>query len=130
MGAGRERQRLGDAGGLKAFGVDLKRLSPGQWSSQRRWRSHEDEFIHVLEGELVLLEDAGETLPRAGECAAFPKGRGNGHHPINRSPDTAVYREAGSRHRMDLTTCSDIHMTSGKADGRFTRKDGTPYPGA
>ena len=127
MSAGRVRQRLGDAGGLTDFGVNLMRLPPGEWSSQRHWHSHEDEFVYVLEGELVLVEDAGETLLRDGDCAAFPKGSGNGHHLINRSPAVAVYLEAGSRHRDDLTTCSDIDMMSANADGRFTHKDGTPY---
>ena len=124
----RVRQRLGDAGGLKDFGVNLMRLPPGNWSSQRHWHSHEDEFVYVLEGELVLVEDDGETALRAGDCAAFPKGSGNGHHMINRSGRVAVYLEVGSRHPADLTTCSDVDMMSANADGRFTRKDGTPYP--
>ncbi|BAR61340.1 glyoxylate utilization-related uncharacterized protein [Bradyrhizobium diazoefficiens] len=61
------------------------RLPPGSWSSQRHWHSHEDEFVYLLEGELTLIEDDGETVLRAGDCAAFPKGSGNGHHMINRS---------------------------------------------
>lgn len=126
--AGRIRQRLGDAGGLRDFGVNLMRLPPGGWSSQRHWHSHEDEFVHVLEGELVLVEDGGETTLRAGDCAAFPKGSGDGHHLVNRSAAEAVYLEIGSRHPEDVTTCSDIDMKSTNADGRFTRKDGTPYP--
>jgi uncharacterized cupin superfamily protein len=126
--AERIRQRLGDAGGLRDFGVNLMHLPPGNWSSQRHWHSHEDEFVYVLEGELTLIEDEGETLLRAGECAAFAKNSGNGHHMINRSGAMAVYLEVGSRHPADLTTCSDIDMMSASADGRFTRKDGTPYP--
>ena len=127
--ADRLRQRLGDAGGLTDFGVNLMRLPPGNWSSQRHWHSHEDEFVYLLQGELTLIEDGGETLLRAGDCAAFPKGSGNGHHLINRSAAPAVYLEVGSRALADLTTCSDIDMMSANADGRFTRKDGTPYPG-
>ncbi len=127
VSAARIRQRLGDAGGLKDFGVNLMRLPPGNWSSQRHWHSHEDEFVYVLEGELTLIEDGGETLLRAGDCAAFPKGSGNGHHLINRAGATAVYLEAGSRQPADVTTCSDIDMMSSNADGRFTHKDGTPY---
>ena len=126
--ADRIRQRLGNAGGLSDFGVNLMRLPPGNWSSQRHWHSHEDEFVYLLEGELVLVEDEGETLLRAGDCAAFAKGTGNGHHMINRSTTTAVYLEVGSRQPADLTTCSDIDMMSASADGRFTHKDGTPYP--
>ena len=126
--AERIRQRLGNAGGLADFGINLMRLPPGNWSSQRHWHSHEDELVYVLEGELTLIEDAGETVLRAGDCAAFPKGTGDGHHMINRSDETAVYLEVGSRQPQDLTTCSDIDMMSANADGRFVLKDGTPYP--
>src|SRR5580698_10271001 len=95
--ATRTRRRLGDAGGLSDFGVNLMTLPPGGWSSQRHWHSHEDEFVYVLEGELTLVEDAGETLLKAGDCATFAKNSRNGHHLINRSPTTALYLEAGSR---------------------------------
>ena len=123
----RTRRRLGDAGGLRDFGVNLMTLPPGGWSSQRHWHSDEDEFVYVLEGEVTLVEDDDETLLRAGECAAFPKGTGNGHHLKNQSSVTAVYLEVGSRSPDDLTTCSDIDMMSSNADGRFVHKDGTPY---
>jgi len=126
--ATRTRRRLGDAGGLRDFGVNLMTLPPGGWSSQRHWHSDEDEFVYVLEGELKLVEDNGETLLRAGECAAFPRGAGNGHHLINASFATAVYLEVGSRNPNDLTTCADIDMMSSSRDGRFVHKDGSPYP--
>jgi uncharacterized cupin superfamily protein len=125
--ATRIRRRLGDAGGLGDFGVNLMTLPPGAWSSHRHWHSHEDEFVYVLEGEVTLVEDQGRTLLRAGECAAFPKGTRNGHHLINESSAVAIYLEVGSRHPDDLTTCSDIDMKSANSDGRFVRKDGTPY---
>jgi uncharacterized cupin superfamily protein len=124
--AERTRRRLGDAGKLRDFGVNLMTLPPGGWSSQRHWHSHEDEFVYVLEGELKLVEDDTEVIVRAGECAAFPKGTGVGHHFINEASTTAVYLEIGSRHPEDLTTCSDIDMMSANADGRFVRKDGSP----
>jgi uncharacterized cupin superfamily protein len=125
--AGRVRQRLGNAGGLQDFGINLMQLPPGGWSSQRHWHSHEDEFVYVLSGELVLVEDAGETQLRTGDCAAFPKNSGNGHHLINRSEMTAIYLEVGSRWPADLTTCSDVDMISANADGRFVHKNGEPY---
>jgi uncharacterized cupin superfamily protein len=125
--ATRTRKRLGDFGGLSDFGINLMTLPPGGWSSQRHWHSHEDEFVFVVEGELMLVEDGGETLLRAGDCAAFAKGTGNGHHLINRSLTMAVYIEVGSRQPEDLTTCSDIDLKSANSDGRFVRKDGTPY---
>ena len=127
--AERIRQRLGDAGGLRDFGVNLMRLPPGNWSAQRHWHTHEDEFVFVVEGELTLVEDGGETLLRAGDCAAFPKNSGDGHHLINRSDRPAVYLEVGSRNLDDVIYCSDFDMMSASRDGRFTHKDGTPYPG-
>ena len=122
----RLRQRLGDAGGLSDFGVNLTKLPPGNWSAQRHWHSHEDEFVFVIQGEVVLIEDDGETILRAGECAAFPKATGNGHHLINRSDEIATYLEIGSRQPDDVTTCSDVDMLSANSDGRFVRKDGSP----
>ena len=125
--AARTRRRLGDAGGLGDFGVNLMILPSGGWSSQRHWHSHEDELVFVLEGEVVLVEDGGETRLCAGDCAAFPKGSGNGHHLQNRSGSDARYLEVGSRQPQDLTTCSDIDLKSANADGRFVHKDGRPY---
>jgi uncharacterized cupin superfamily protein len=129
LSAHRIRQRLGDAGGIVDFGFNLTQLPPGNWSSQRHWHSHEDEIVYILEGEVVLIEDGGETVLRAGDCAAFPKGSGNGHHMVNKSDGVVTYLEIGSRQPEDLTTCSDIDMMSANVDGRFVHKDGTPYPG-
>lgn len=78
-------------------------------------------------GELTLVEDGGETLLRAGDCAAFPKNTGNGHHLVNRSDAVATYLEVGTRAMDDVTTCSDVDMMSPNADGRFMRKDGTVW---
>ena len=125
--AARTRRRLGEAAGLRDFGVNLMTLPPGSWSSQRHWHSHEDEFVYMLEGTVTLIEDGSETVLHAGDCATFPKGTGNGHHLINKSSAVAVYLEVGSRDPDDLTTCSDIDMMSSNADGRFVHKDGTPY---
>ena len=76
----RFRWRLGEAAGLSQFGVNLQRLPPGQWSSQRHWHSHEDEFVWVVEGEVVLVTGAGEEVLRAGDCAGFKAGDPDGHH--------------------------------------------------
>ena len=124
----RIKRALGDAGGLTQFGVNLTTLEPGAMSALRHWHSAEDEFVYVLEGEVTLVEDGGETVLHAGDCAAFAKNSGNGHHMINRSNAMAVYLEIGARSPADLTTCSDIDMMSANADGRFVHKDGTPYP--
>ncbi len=81
----------------------------------------------MLEGELTLIEDGGETVLRAGDSAAFPKNSGNGHHMINRSGSVAIYLEIGTRDPDDLITCPDIDMMSASRDGLFTHKDGTRY---
>jgi len=125
--AARTRRQLGNAGGLRDFGVNPMALPPGCWSSQGHWHSDEDEFVFVLEGRLRLVEDEGETELHAGDCAAFPKRTGNAHHLINRSSVTAVYLEVGFRNPNDLTTCCDVDMKSSNADRRFVHKDGTPY---
>jgi uncharacterized cupin superfamily protein len=123
----RRRRKLGDAGGLSDFGVNLTTLPPGTWSSQRHWHSHEEEFVWVLEGELTLVEESARTLLRAGDCAAFPKGVANGHHLINESDQDAVYLEIGTRSRDDVTMYSDIDMKVSGADDRYVHKDGVPY---
>jgi len=127
--AGRARQRLGDAGGLTQFGVNLMRLAPGAWSSQRHWHTEEDEFVYVLAGEVVLVTDAGEEILRAGDCAAFPASRADGHHLINRSAAPATCLEVGSRRTGDRVFYPDIDMIFDRQLGGYARKDGTPYPG-
>jgi len=102
-------------------------LPPGKWSSQRHWHSHEDEFVYLLEGELTLVEDERETVLYPGDCAAFPKNSGNGHHFQNRGSTLAVYLEVGSRHPDDVTTCSDIDPKSSNRDGVFVHKNEAPY---
>jgi len=128
VAGGRIRRRLGDAGGLSDFGVNLTELPPGNWSSQRHWHTKEDEFVYVLSGEVTLVTDAGEETLRAGECAAFPKDVANGHHLINRSRTTAVFLEVGTRTSDDLCTYPDIDLQLDSRKDFFEHKDGTPYP--
>jgi uncharacterized cupin superfamily protein len=124
---GRSRQRLGDAAGLTQFGVNLLRLAPGAWSSQRHWHVRDDEFVFVVEGEVVLVEDAGETVLRAGDCAGWKAKAPDGHHLRNRTDRDALVLEIGSRNSDEKATYPDIDMIY--EDGRgYLRKDGTPYP--
>jgi uncharacterized cupin superfamily protein len=126
--AGRIKQALGDAGGLTQFGVNLVRLPPGNWSSQRHWHLTEDEFVTVLSGEVVLVTDAGEEILRAGDCAAFPKNVANGHHLINKSTEMAVYLEVGTRSDEDFCSYPDIDLQIDSKIDRFAHKDGKLYP--
>src|SRR6516162_7135056 len=105
-------QRLGGHGGLTLFGVNLTILEPGAWSSQRHWHSHEDEFVWILSGEVVLVTDAGEEVLRAGDCAAFKAGEGDGHHLVNRSDQDVMLIEVGNRDPADRTVYSDIDMVA------------------
>jgi uncharacterized cupin superfamily protein len=124
--AERVRKRLGDAAGLTDFGVNLLRLPPGAWSSQRHWHRREDEFVYIVSGEVVLVTDKGETGLRAGDCAGFPKDDGDGHKLVNKSSSVAVCLEVGSRSAEDTCTYSDIDMVLDRRAG-FTHKDGKPY---
>lgn len=125
----REKRALGDPFGLDGFGVNLVRLPPGCWSSQRHWHTLEDELVYVLEGELVLVTDAGEQTMTAGMVAGFPAGEPNGHHLVNRSDRDAVYLEVGSRIPEDETDYPDIDLVLKVRDGQqvFEHRDGTPY---
>jgi uncharacterized cupin superfamily protein len=128
---GRSWHRLGAAAGLTHIGVNLVRLAPGAWSSQRHWHTHEDEFVYVLSGELVLVTDDGEETLAAGDSAGFPAGVRNGHCLQNRTPQEAVFLVAGNRCNEDHGEYSDIDMAF--KPGRYTggsnyfHKDGRPY---
>ena len=131
MMKGRSSLRLGAAGGLTQFGVNLVRLEPGALSSLRHWHLNEDEFVMVTAGECALVQDAGETVMRVGDCAAFLAGNPDGHHFINRTAAVSEFLVVGTRAREEVATYSDVdlqvHMAGGKA--RFTYKDGTEWTG-
>ena len=122
----RHFRRLGPAGRLTEIGVSHVVLEPGGISSQRHWHEGLDEFVVVLDGEAVLVEDEGETVLRAGDCAAFPKDVPNGHHLLNRGDRPCTFlaidnrRDEGDCHYPDIDLLWDV------SEQRYTRKDGTP----
>ena len=126
---GREKRVLGDLFGLTNFGVNLTRLPPGAASSLRHAHAKQDEFVYVLEGEPVLVTDAGETQLRPGMCAGFRAGTGDAHHLVNRGARDVLYLEIGDRTPGDSATYpdDDLAVEMG-ADGKwkYSRKDGTP----
>ncbi|MEG3088711.1 cupin domain-containing protein [Sphingomonas sp. PB4P5] len=123
--AGRWYRRLAPMAGLTQMGASHVTLKPGAWSSHRHWHHGEDELVVMLSGEAVLVEDAGETVLRAGDCAAFAKGVANGHHLQNRSAADCVFVAIGAG--ADEGGCyADIDMDF--APNSYTHKDGTPYP--
>lgn len=134
----RAKQRLGAALGLQQFGVNRVRLGPGGQSALRHWHTHEEEFVYLLEGELVLRTDRGEQRLRAGDCAGYPARSGDGHQLVNRSDAVAVYLEIGTRREQDRCFYPDDDLKldyrqTVSADGDTQQeivplhKDGTPY---
>jgi uncharacterized cupin superfamily protein len=126
---GRERKRLGNAVGLDQFGVNLTTLKPGAASALRHWHEQEDELVFVLEGELTLIEDDGETVLKPGDAAGFKANSRNGHHLVNKSTRDARYLEVGTRAKHERAHYSDVDMMVVRDDkgARYTRKNGEPY---
>lgn len=123
--AGRWYRRLAPAGGLSHMGASFVTLKPGAWSSQRHWHDAEDELVVMIAGEAVLIEDDGESVLRAGDCAAFAGGVRNGHHLVNRSDADCSFVAIGAGPDKG-GVYADIDMLFTE-DGRYTRKDGTDY---
>jgi uncharacterized cupin superfamily protein len=125
----RIKRPLGELFGLKNFGVNLTRLFPGGESAMLHRHSRQDEFVYLLEGELVLETDAGEYPFTAGSCVGFPA-EGVAHRLVNRSDRDAVYLEVGDRSPGDEGSYPNDDLAAQLApDGkwRFVHKDGTPY---
>ncbi|MBM3535659.1 MAG: cupin domain-containing protein [Alphaproteobacteria bacterium] len=122
-------RRLAPSTGLTRFGVNLTRIEPGGMSSQRHWHAKEDEFIYVLEGETVLVTDAGEEVLRQGMCACFPAGTKNAHHFLNRSKADVLLLVVGDNAPDEEVGYPDIDLHGRTIDGkfRFLHRDGTPY---
>jgi len=123
----RHYRRLGPAGGLTDIGVSHVVLEPGGVSSQRHWHNGIDEFVVMLEGEAVLVENDAETVLRAGDCAAFPKDIPNGHRLENRGESACVFLAIDGRLSEGDCHYPDVDLHWDNANGRYTHKDGTPY---
>ena len=127
---GRSKTVLGEAARLTQFGVNLTRLAPGAASALRHWHEAEDEFVYVLEGEIVLIEDGGEAVLRPGDAAGFKAGVPNGHHLVNRSGRDALYLEIGTRAKVEHAHYPDVDLVGDKDERgfRFSHRSGEPYP--
>jgi uncharacterized cupin superfamily protein len=126
---GRARKRLGVAAGLDQFGVNLTTLKPGAASALRHWHEREDELVYMLEGEVVLIEDGGETVIKAGDAAGFKSKVPNGHHLVNKSSRDAVYLEIGTRSKHERTEYPDLDLLSirDESGAHYTYKNGQRY---
>ena len=126
--AGREKQKLGDAVGLTQFGVNIARIKAHSASALRHWHESEDEFIYVLEGELVLKENDGETVLKPGDAAGWRANGGIGHCLLNRTDRDALYLEVGTRSKAEHVHYPDVDfvMERDEKGRRWTRKNGDP----
>ncbi|HWC93970.1 MAG TPA: cupin domain-containing protein [Pseudolabrys sp.] len=125
----REKKQLGDAVGLTQFGVNITRLGVGGASSLRHWHREEDEFIYILEGEVVLIEDAGESVLKPGEAAGWKANSPNGHTLANRGSKDALILEVGTRAKSEYVTYPDVDLIldRGAQGRRYLHKNGEPY---
>ena len=126
---GREKRALGDFFGLTQYGVNLTTLASGAWSSHRHWHENEDEFIFVVEGEITLIDAAGEHLLKPGMCAGFKAGVANGHHLANKTKTPVTYLEIGTRAALERAHYPDVDMLFAKdgAKTTVTRRNGSPF---
>lgn len=131
MVEGRSKKRLGDAGGLTQYGVNLTMLKPGAASAHRHWHMEEDEFVYIILGEAILVEDSGETKLKAGDAASFPAGAANGHHLVNRSSADVIYLEVGTRAETETVAYTDpaidLEAVKDETGWRYQRRNGEPW---
>ncbi len=110
MMAGRSSLRLGQAGGLTQFGVNLVTLEPGALSSLRHWHMAEDEVVMVMTGACTLVQDGAQAVMRAGIAAAFPAGVADGHHFINRVGCPRLLFGDRQQGPHEVATYSDVDL--------------------
>jgi uncharacterized cupin superfamily protein len=128
-GAG-EWRVLGEQFGLTQFGVNLETLGPGGQSSLKHWHTGNDEFVYVLDGDLVLATSLGECQIKKGMCIGFKAGVANAHHLLNRTTRPATFLVIGTRNPNDKVIYPDDDLQWLVAeDGvkKAARKDGTLY---
>jgi uncharacterized cupin superfamily protein len=121
----RRWKQIGVAAGFTDFGANLVTIPPGTWSSQRHWHLDDDELLMMIEGELVLVEDEGRSVMRAGDIAAWRKGTGNGHHLINESSADARFLVVGAN--KGGAAYPDIDLAVRAGEPFYRHVDGTPY---
>ena len=120
---------LGDRFGITQFGFNLETLEPGAQSSVRHWHTLSDEFIYMLEGELILRTNEGEFPLAPGMCVGFKAVDRNAHHLVSRGPTPARFLVVGSRVPGDTAFYPDDDLAWFRTEtgGIAVHKDGRPY---
>jgi uncharacterized cupin superfamily protein len=92
----RTEERIGEASGLTKMGANIVTLNPGAMSARRHWHEQEDEFLYVIEGHAVVVENDGEHQIGPGDMCCWPAGVDNAHHLQNRTDAPVRYLVVGA----------------------------------
>ncbi len=92
---------IGKAAGLLQIGLHYERLPPGKRTSWPHAEEKEEEFVYVIEGEVLAWVDGHVHAMRKGDLAAFPAGTGIAHVFINDSDSDAILLVGGERSKPD-----------------------------
>ncbi|HEY0417586.1 MAG TPA: cupin domain-containing protein [Gaiellaceae bacterium] len=79
------RRFLGEAVGAERTGFAVYELAPGQTAWPYHYELSEEEWLFVVDGELVLRAPGGETTLRPGDVVCFPVGPDGAHQMRNDS---------------------------------------------
>jgi uncharacterized cupin superfamily protein len=117
---GMREAHCSDAGGLTQFGAHLVTLQPGARSSDRHWHEAEDEFLYMLEGAAIVMEEDGEHAIGPGDAACWPAGAANAHQVLNRSGSPCSFLVVGTRAAREVQRYPDLGRTT-YIDGKAWR---------
>jgi uncharacterized cupin superfamily protein len=83
------RTMIGQAVGAKLTGFSSYELPPGQAAWTYHYELNREEWLIVVEGEVVVRTPRGDRPLRAGDIACFPPGE-EGAHQVRNDSDTVA----------------------------------------
>jgi uncharacterized cupin superfamily protein len=102
------RKQLGQAAGGDALGASLYELPPGEQSWPYHYHTGNEEAIHVLAGEGLLVLDGDEHAVEAGHFAVFPPDESGGHRVVNDADEPLRYLAVSTMHDPDVTVYPEL----------------------
>ncbi len=85
------RAMIGQAVGAKLTGLSLYELPAGQSAWPYHYELNREEWVIVVDGEVVVRTPAGDRTMRAGDVACFPVGEAGAHQVRNDSDRPARF---------------------------------------
>lgn len=85
------RAMLGKAAGAKLTGLSIYELPPGQAAWPYHYELNCEEWLIVVDGELVVRTPEGAASLRAGDVMCFPAGAAGAHQIRNESDVSARF---------------------------------------